>query len=634
MTTDPQGFPRARELFVAALEAGDLPHAAAAARSLIAGSSIHQLSFVRKAIDKAPAERLGLTRLKVALLSSFSIEFLHDALVAQAFVDGFGTEIYQPAFGQFRQEIIDPASGLYRFAPDVVVLALEGRDVVPALYRPFVSDDGTVERAVAEAQSELASLVQCLRKCSSAVLLVHDFARPAWPRLGILDGHELPGEAQRVEELNAALRSMCREMPSVYVVNYAGLVGRVGALRWYDERMRHYAQAPIAQAALPALVAEHAKFFRALKGKAKKCLVVDLDNTLWGGIVGEDGLHGIQLGPTYPGSAYVAFQEVILGLHQRGVILAIASKNNPADVDEVFASHPHMVLRREHFAATRITWGAKSASLADIARDLNIAVDALVFVDDNPVECEEVAAALPMVTVIRLPKSPETYVAALLETGLFDTLAVSDEDRRRGDLYRQRDEAEALREQAGSLEKFYEGLQMEVVFAPVGTAAIVRAAQLTQKTNQFNATTVRYSEAELADRAGRPDWLVRAVRVLDRFGDNGIVGLLLARVVGDDFEVDTLLLSCRVVGRTVETAMLALLCEEAAQRGLRRVKGRIVPTAKNGPVRGLYQQHDFRPVGEDEAGATTWVLDLETGGVQCPKWLTITTDASGDRWRN
>ncbi len=626
MTTDPHTLSNARNLLLAAVDAADLLGATTAARTLIDSGSAHQLRFVRRVVDKASVERLGLTPIKVALLASFSIEFSHDALVALSFVDGLHTDIYQPGFGQFRQEILDPDSGLYRFAPDVIVIALEGRDFAPALYRPLDGDHG---QAVQEARAELDALLRQFRQRSEAVVLIHNFARPPWPWMGILDGHRGPGQVERVAELNAALLALCRDLPSAYIVDYAGLVDRVGASHWYDERMRHYAQAPIAHTALPELAAEYVKFFRALKGKSKKCLVLDLDNTLWGGVLGEDGLHGIQLGSTYPGSAYVAFQEAILGLHQRGVILAIASKNNPADVDEVFANHPNLALRREHFAASRIVWGAKSASLVEIAKELNIGLDSLVFVDDNPVECEQVAVALPMVTVVRLPKAPEHYVATLLGGGLFEALAVSEEDQRRGDLYRQRDQAEALREQAASLEEFYAGLQMEVVFAAVGSGSLPRAAQLTQKTNQFNVTTIRYSEAELADRAQRPDWLVRTVRVRDRFGDNGIVGLLMARVVADALDVDTLLLSCRVIGRTVETAMLALVCEEAVRRGSRAVQGRIVPTSKNSPVRDLYHSHGFRLLDESEGGTTTWRADLDVGIIEYPKWLTVVTGDEG-----
>jgi FkbH-like protein len=538
-------------------------------------------------------------------------------------------ELYQAGFGQFRQDILDPASALYAFAPDVVVVALEGKDLVPDLYRPDAPDgDADLEAAVADAGRELANLARTFRERSAATLLVHNFAPPTWRRLGILDGQLGPSQAELVATLNAALARVCRESRGIHAVDYAGLVQRTGALAWYDDRMAHYARAPIAQAVLPQLALEYVKFFRALAGKAKKCLVLDLDNTLWGGVLGEDGPRGIQLGPDYPGSAYVEFQRAIRSLRQRGVILAIASKNNPADVDEVFATNSHMVLRPDDFSFLRVGWNAKSQSLKEIAAHLNIALDHIVFVDDNPAECDEVSHAVPAVTVVALPAQPEHFVRTLLEPGYFDGLSVSTEDLRRAELYQQRDQAEELRAQSESIEDFYRRLEMEVIFAPVGETSLARAAQLTQKTNQFNVTTIRYTEAELLQRRADPSCLVTTVQVRDRFGDNGVVGFMLTKATDQEVEIDTLLLSCRVIGRTVETAMLAHACEHASQRGARRVRGRIVPTAKNAPARDLYERHGFQrePGGDDGEGS--WALDLAASGIRYPAWMKIVSEAS------
>lgn len=618
----------ARRSFLAALEGGDGVAATRAARTLLGKTPQGAVAtFIRRAIENTPADRLPLAPLKVALLSSFSIEFIHDHLIALGFLEGLRIQIYQAGFAQFRQEILGADSGLYAFSPDAVVLALEGKDLLPALYSYDAPDgEAPLETAAVESSQELARLVQAFRERSAATLLVHNVAPPPWRRLGILDGHVGPGQAELVSMLNAALARVCRETRGVYAVDYAGLVHRAGALQWYDDRMDQYAKAPIAQAVLPQLAHEYVKFFRALAGKAKKCLVLDLDNTLWGGILGEDGPSGIQLGPDYPGSAYVAFQKAIRGLRQRGVILAVASKNNPDDVAEVFAAHPHMVLRKEDFSVLRVGWGAKSQSLAEIASHLNIALDHVLFVDDNPAECDEVSHALPGVTVLTLPPRPEHFVRALLEPGYFDGLSVSAEDLRRAELYQQRDQAEELRAESASLEDFYRRLEMEVIFAPVHDGSLARVAQLTQKTNQFNVTTIRYTEADILEHRGDPAWLVTTVQVRDRFGDHGIVGVMMARTAGDAIQIDSLLLSCRVIGRTVETAMLAHLCEHAVQRGARRVRGRIVPTAKNAPARDLYLRHGFRRDSGEDDGETSWVLDLEAETIRHPPWMKIVSD--------
>lgn len=619
----------ARLAFRAALEAGDLMLARRTAQVLLGKHpQTAAASFVRRSVDKAPIGRSMLAPLRVALLSSFSIEFIHDMLIAFGFVEGLRIQVHQAGFDQFRQDILNVDSGLYAFAPDVVVLAVEGRDLVPGLYAHDVTDSAAnLEALVAETGRELALLVQGFRERSAATLLVHNFAPPTWRRLGILDGQQCPGQADRVFSLNTLLSGVCRDARGVHVVDYAGLVQRSGALSWYDDRMAHYARAPIAQAGLAQLAFEYMKFFRALAGKAKKCLVLDLDNTLWGGILGEDGPRGIHLGPEYPGSAYVAFQRAIRGLQQRGVILAVASKNNPSDVDEVFATHPHMVLRTDDFSILRVGWNAKSQSITEIAARLDIALDHVVFVDDNPVECDEVVHALPAVTVVTLPDQPEHFVRALLEPGYFDGLTVSAEDGRRTELYQQRERAEELRGQSASVEDFYRRLEMEIIFSPVHDGSVARAAQLTHKTNQFNVTTIRYAEADLLRRRADPGWLVTTVQVRDRFGDNGIVGFMMANQTGGALEIDTLLLSCRVIGRTVETAMLAYLCEHAVERGLQWVRGRIVITGKNAPARDLYERHGFRRDVAELAGENSWELDLRASAIQYPEWTKIVSQS-------
>jgi FkbH-like protein len=436
-----------------------------------------------------------------------------------------------------------------------------------------------------------------------------------------MDAKQERGQQALIARLNEACAGLARSVADVSVVDYAALVGRHGSANWYDARMRHYARAPIAGPMQPFLVAEYMKFLRAQTGLARKCLVLDLDNTLWGGVLGEDGPAGVALGATYPGSAFVEFQRHLLDLHARGVILAIASKNNAADVDEMFASSQSMLLGPGHFSAREVHWRPKSESLRAIARVLNIGLEHIVFFDDSAAEREEVRRALPAVTVIDVPTQPERYAEALLQEGLFDTLGLSAEDRRRGELYKQRSEAEAMRGKVGSVEDYYRDLRMEVTVLPVDAASLSRTAQLTQKTNQFNVTTRRYTEAEVARRASDPDWVVATIGVRDRFGDNGIVGVVMAQKHGSALDIDTVLLSCRVIGRTIETAMLAHLCERARSLGADSLAGTVVPTAKNEPARELFAQHGFAQSDVAADGTTRWRLDLSHATVAWPEWL-------------
>jgi FkbH-like protein len=357
-------------------------------------------------------------------------------------------------------------------------------------------------------------------------------------------------------------------------------------------------------------------------GKVCKALVTDLDNTLWGGVIGEEGLEGIQVGSEYPGAAYRALQRVMLDLYQRGIILAVCSKNNLADAMEVFETHPGMLLRPQHFAALRINWNDKAQNLCEIAAELNIGIDALVFLDDNPVERERVRVALPDVTVLELSDDPMTYAQTLRTAPIFERLALSEEDRERGRYYAEQRQRLELEQSATSLEDFYRSLQQEVEMAPVTPASLVRVAQLTQKTNQFNTTTRRYSEQQITAMAASADWQVYAVRVKDRFGDNGLVGVVITHDAADSCEIDTFLLSCRVIGRTVETAILSFVAEQARTRGMQSLHGWFLPTKKNAPARDCYASHNFQVLEERDNGCL-WALDLHSQDIVCPAWVQL-----------
>jgi len=615
---------------------GSLWKTVQAARSLLEADSgtAGTLRFLARIADAASDGKLGLRPFKLALLSSFSIEFTRDAIVAAGLANGLRIEVYCGPFGSFRQEIHDPGSGLYRFEPQAVVLAVE-----PDWWLPDTAAAGGT--AAVALQSEIEALLKQFRERSSAAVLCHNFAFPRWPApIAASSGLPLREDIEQIAACNASLRSIARANAGFFVVDYAAIVARHGYDRWFDDRMRHYARAPIAQTMNSHLAREYLKFVRGLVGLTRKCLVVDLDNTLWGGILGEDGIDGVKLGPDYPGSAFVEFQRYIAQLQARGTILAIASKNNPGDVEQMFAKHPFMGLKPDQFSSRQVGWQPKSESLAAIAKELNIGLEHLVFVDDSPFECEHVREVLPQVTVIQLPAEPTGYIPVLAAEGWFDALAVSEEDLRRAELYKQRQQAESMRGSVTNLEDFYRDLRMELAIATVNAGSLKRSAQLTQKTNQFNVTTRRYTEADVERMIADPTWSVCTVSVRDKFGDNGIVGLMFAVEKGDALEIDTFLLSCRVIGRTVETAMLACLSQMARGRGLRRLTGEILPTAKNVPVRDLYARHGFQAqVGTAEKGGTAqasatvdeggrWDLAVSEAGIEYPSWFTLEIDAA------
>ncbi|MBK7917804.1 MAG: HAD family hydrolase [Chloroflexi bacterium] len=341
------------------------------------------------------------------------------------------------------------------------------------------------------------------------------------------------------------------------------------------------------------------KFIRVTKGKIKKCLVLDCDNTLWGGIIGEDGLAGIKLGKTYPGSPFYEFQQEILNLHHRGVILALCSKNNEADVWEVFHNHPDMVLKQEHIAAAQINWNDKASNLRQIASDLNIGLDSLVFVDDSEFEVNLVQQNLPEVEVIHLPATKSVHYRDILASySGFDTLTLTEEDKKRGAMYRAEVTRNKLRQEVTDLASYYQSLEMVAEINFADTFTIPRIAQLTQKTNQFNLTTRRYTEADVTAMVESPSVDIISLRLGDSFGDLGLVGVCILKYDQTWAEIDTFLLSCRALGRMAEDLFLGHVLELVKVREFHLVKGTYLSTRKNAQVKDFYVKQGFTTIAE------------------------------------
>lgn len=565
-------------------------------------------------------------RVRLALIGSSTLDYVRAYLEAHCRLAGLMPEFYVGPFGQYAQDILDPASPLYAFAPDVIIAAVHGRAVFPDLYdNPFDLPVAARREAASAVVERVAGLLGQLTSRSRAVVVWHTFATPQHSPLGTLDLRDEFGQSALFAAINAGVAERVRrDFASVYLVDEDRVYGRVGKQHVTDPRLWFLARMGIGEGALGTLTAEYMRFIKAARGRARKCLVLDLDNTLWGGVVGEDGPHGIALGQEAPGNAYRAFQEVVLDLWKRGIILAIASKNNEADALEVLERHPDMLLRPRHFAAMRINWLDKATNLEAIARELNIGLDSIVFVDDNPAECALIRARLPQVLTVQLPQDPALYRGTLLALTDFESLHLTEEDRQRGQLYAQRRERQDWEaHHADNLGDYLSELGLVVEVQVADEFAIPRIAQLIGKTNQFNLTTRRHSEADVRAFATAADHAVYGVRVRDRFGDHGLVGAAIVGRGGDVWEIDTLLMSCRVLGRGVETAFLSALVAAAREGGAHTVRGLFIPTAKNLPARDFYSDNGLRLVGERDDGTQEWELDVRAQVVASPAWLTL-----------
>jgi FkbH-like protein len=594
-----------RTAIEALMEAGD---AAGAARLLCrlwdCQRSAALAGFVASRFDRLRAQ-LPLLSYRWAVLRSFTVEPVLPILKASAYAGGIALDLHTGEFNAYAQEILDPDSALYRFKPDAVVLAVQTRDV----------GDG------ATALSRFAGWVQAFRRHSQAALIVHSLEVPQ-PTGGILDSQQADGEAESIRAINRGLVALAREHRGVYILDYDALVARHGRESWGDERKWLTVRLPISSANLPHLAAEWMRFLHPLTGKLAKCIAVDLDNTLWGGVIGEEGMTGIKLGQEFPGAAYQALQRALADLSKRGILLAIASKNNLPDAMEALGGHPGMVLKPRDFAAMRINWNDKAQSLREIAAELNIGLDTIAFVDDNPVERQQVRERAPEAIVLDLPEDPIRFARTLRDCPWFERLTLSEEDRQRGEYYAAQRERAELEASVASKEDFYRSLEQVAEIAPVVPATLARVAQLTQKTNQFNLTTRRYTEQQIQEMAACPNWRVWSLRVTDRYADNGLVGVAISRVEGEVCEIDTFLMSCRVIGRTVETALLAKLADDARARGATRLQGWFLPTKKNAPAQDFYRGHGFAESARTAEG-TLFTLDLAQSTIAPPEWIKI-----------
>jgi FkbH-like protein len=600
--------------------------AAAAARALAElwahEASPSAASFVVQRFEQLRST-LTFQPYRVAILRSFTVEPMVPLLRAAAFCAGIDLTIQVCDFNAYVQAIMDPGSSLYGFAPDAVILAVQTRDVAPDLW-----DDSSffapeqMDAIVARVNTELRGWARAFRKHSPAHLILHNLEQPVCPQRGILDAQPGASQAVAIAQINNELRTIASELIGVYVLDYDGLVAHHGRTTWHDERKWLTVRLPIAAPNLHHLVREWLRFLHPLTGRVAKALVVDLDNTLWGGVIGEDGLAGIRLGTEYPGAAFQAVQRALLDLYRRGILLAICSKNNPEDALEALEKHPGMILKPSHFAATRINWTDKSQNLREIAQELNIGVDALAFLDDNPIERQQVRSALPEAFVIDLPADPMEFARTVRDCPLFERLSLSTEDQQRGTMYQAQRDREQLEQTITSREDFYRSLQQEAEITPLTKANLARVAQLTNKTNQFNLTTRRYTEQQISDLVASPGWECFSIRVRDRFGDNGLVGVAITHLNGETCEIDSLLLSCRVIGRTVETAFLAFLAARACGQGARLLQGWFLPTKKNAPARDFYSAHGFTAAHQNGDGIL-WTLDLPTKPLPAPEWVRL-----------
>lgn len=563
----------------------------------------NQLGRLAKAAG-AGGDGAGWRPFRLALLSSATTKLLKASLVGTAIRYGIRLEVVEGGYNQVVQDTFSEGSEIVCARPDGILLALD-RGAVPGLEAAIASGDGDTEAAI----RWLMHICERLLERTGATLFVQNVVPPTLGLFGSLEPATAASQRQRIDAFNARLAARLGTLGAV-LVDIDGLARAVGYENWHSPHLWHLGKIPFDHAMNPLFAEWVLRLVAARLGLSRKCLVVDCDNTLWGGVVGDDGLEGLRIGQGEPvGEAFAAVQRLVADLRTRGVILAVCSKNDDATARRVFREHPDMILREEDIAVFQANWKDKASNLRAIAGALDISTSSLVFLDDNPAEREQVRHELPEVAVPEVGDDPASYPLALLAAGYFEALGFTEDDRRRAGDYR----ANALRaELAADLhdpQAFLVSLSMEAAFAPFDATARARVAQLISRSNQFNLTTRRHDEAALAAFENDPRAVTLQVRLKDRFGDNGMVSVVIGMEDGDCMVLDTWLMSCRVLNRRLEEAVLDVLVESARARGIRRIVGHFIPSGRNDLVRDHYGRMGFRR-DRGCADLDTWGLDL------------------------
>ncbi len=554
---------------------------------------------------------------RIGFLRNITLEGIEPYLRYRLLTEGVRPQFIFSGYGTLKQDLIMETSPLKRETPELLVTALMLEELDPSYGLP----GWTAERSKTVLEDVFADMA--LSEIST--IAINTFIPPFYSESGILISTNSGDSVNEVVRLNGFIRDyVIKHSPRFCLIDWEQLVRRIGEAETMDYRYWYMSRSPFKRGFLDALASELTSIVRALRGLSKKCLVLDCDNTLWGGIIGEDGLQGIQLDAhEYPGRAFYDFQKTVLSLSERGVLIALCSKNNQEDVFNVLDNHPWSLLRRTHLSAYRINWQDKATNLSELAVEMNLGLDAFVFVDDSVRELALINQVLPQLVTLQVPKSLYQYPTLLMRDHLFDTLFTSQEDQQRVQFYQRDIKRSAEKDAHVDLESYLTSLNQIVVIRKVSSGEISRVAQLTQKTNQFNLTTHRYSDHDIERFASETNFQVYTLAAQDRFGPLGIVGVIIVQREADKASFDTFLMSCRALGRQLELAFVIEVMNRVFHDWeVTAWEAEYRPTLKNAQVAGFWQSIGFSGIGEKE-GAIRFQLNTGKPAMVGPGFIEV-----------
>src|ERR1022692_1812102 len=563
----------------------------------------------RRLLKQALLEKKPGVRCRIAILGGSTTAEVKASLEVFLLSQSIEPEFYESDYGRFAEDVLFRNPELEAFQPRIAYIHTTWKNIrsFPALG----SDSAAFEAAVEEEMSRFRAIWAELEKQHPACTIIqNNFDLPFLRPLGNLEAGSYSGRVAYINRLNYEFARAAAGNARLVIHDIHSLAAEAGLEKWYDANSWFSYKLAVTPYGCVLLGKSLTNLIQAIYGRTKKCLVLDLDNTLWGGVVGDDGVANLQLGAeTALAESYLAFQNYVKDLKNRGILLAVCSKNEEAAALEGLR-HPDGILRPEDFAAIKANWLPKHENIAVIATDLNIGLDSLVFVDDNPAERDIVRRYLPEVTVPEVGSDPSQYPFILEKYGCFEPASINEDDWKRARYYQENSTRSAAASAFGDYGEFLESLEMVAEIKPFSAVYLDRITQLTNKTNQFNVTTRRYTRAEIEEIAREDRYIHLYGRLIDKFGDNGLITVAVGEIQGRTLSILLWLMSCRVLKRGMEDAMLDVLVERCQERSIERIVGVYLPTAKNAMVSGLYEALGFTKTGEDESGRTTWLFDL------------------------
>lgn len=560
---------------------------------------------IAKMFHSIPKEQLDLKPIKIAIVSTSTVDHFAEVFQFWLAKDGFDTELYLAEYNTMYQTVLDPSSKLYMFEPEIVWLFSSFRDVKVDI--PPGSSPEKVKDSVQSAVAGFTSLWETIKSHSAAYIIQNNADLPLNRAFGNYEGTICWGQYNVLREFNLALSRSVTTGVTIFDLDF--ISSFFGKKLWFDERYWYHSKHSFSLDAVGLVAFKAARLILAIKGLAKKCLVLDLDNILWGGVIGDDGLEGIRLGNGAEGEAFVDFQKYLLRLKNRGIILTVCSKNNEENAKLPFLKHPDMRLKLDDIAVFAANWDNKADNIRTIAEVLDIGLDSLVFIDDNPVERAFVHQTLPMVSVPEMPEDPTLYIRVLDEQNFFETITFSEEDKARSDMYRGNAQRKGIQKKFTNLSDFLKDLSMETFIGEFDDLHLPRISQLINKSNQFHLTTTRYTEAQIRMMAGDDNIVCRYFKMRDRFGDNGLVAVIILKRDNIDLVIDTWVMSCRVLSRSMEEFIHNEIIAIARKLNCERLLGSYIPTKKNKLVADLYKRLGYSMVDKREE-ITCWELPI------------------------